>query len=63
MKRKFNLISALLIIGVRICDGQTAYVANYIDNTVSVIDVTTNIVTNTIPVGHVPYSFGNFISI
>ena len=34
--------------------GTYAYVANYNDNTVSVIDTATNTVTATIPVGHVP---------
>ena len=55
MKTKFLLATvALLIIGVNFCVGQTAYVTNEGDNSVSVINVSTNTVTATIPVGTYP---------
>ncbi len=37
------------------CIAQTAYITNNADNTVSVINVATNTVTATIPVGHAPW--------
>ena len=43
----------LAISGFR-SSAQTAYITNSNDNTVSVIDVATNTVTNTIPVGNYP---------
>jgi YVTN family beta-propeller protein len=38
-------------------DGSKVYVANYEDNTVSVIDTATNIVNATIPVGTEPLAW------
>ena len=43
-------------------DGSTVFVGNLWSGTVSVINASTNIVTNTISVGIFPSSFGNFIS-
>ena len=42
-------------------DGSRVYVANTNDNTMSVIDTATNLVVATVPVGHGPLAFGNFI--
>jgi YVTN family beta-propeller protein len=42
-------------------DGSKVYVANEVDNTVSVIDTATNTVVAALPVGHTPVAFGVFI--
>ena len=47
--------SSLIILMSTTVYSQTAYIPNKLDNTVSVIDVSTNTVTNTIPVGSNPY--------
>src|ERR1035437_5752185 len=44
-----------LMEGSMVCLAQTAYITNFYDNTVSVINVTTNIVNATIAVGSYPY--------
>src|SRR2546423_14883022 len=54
-----------LMLASLIGQGQTAYIANYGDNTVSVINVANNTVVDTITVGavgYLPYLYGNFIS-
>jgi YVTN family beta-propeller protein len=43
-------------------DGKSAYVANFADATVSVIDIASNTVTNTINVGFNPFRVGNVLS-
>ncbi len=53
MKRKFYL-TTLILISVSICIAQTAFITNSADNTVSVINLATNTVTTTIPVGTFP---------
>ena len=52
--KKLYIIVLLAIIGMRV-NAQTAYITNYYSNNVSVINVTTNTVTATIPVGTEPY--------
>jgi len=42
-------------------DGRYVYVANYGDDTISVIDTTNNKVIDTIKVGKRPVAFGQFI--
>ena len=42
-------------------DSSKVYVANFEDDTASVIDTATNAVSATIPVGRTPIAFGNFI--
>jgi YVTN family beta-propeller protein len=49
-------------LGVSIsADGTLLYVANYGSNTITEIDPTTNEITATVPVGTMPFAFGNFI--
>ncbi len=60
MKTRLLILMILAIIEGAI--GQTAYVTNRGGNSVSVINVATNTVSATIPVGNNPYATGNFIS-
>ena len=53
MKKLFTILILLAIIGLS-ANAQTAYITNYSDNTVSVINVATNIVTASIHVGSNP---------
>src|ERR1039457_5050651 len=53
IKRIFNSFAAMLLISIG-SFAQTAYITNGNDNTVSVINVTTNSVIATIPVGNTP---------
>jgi len=54
MSKKLIIIAMLAIIGFG-TKAQTAYITNYSSNTVSVINVATNTVTATIPVGTEPW--------
>jgi YVTN family beta-propeller protein len=54
MKKIITTLTMLAIIGLSL-NAQTAYITNYGANTVSVINLATNIVTTTIPVGNQPY--------
>jgi YVTN family beta-propeller protein len=44
-------------------DGSRVYVANFTDNTGSVIDTGSTSVVATVPVGRGPAAFGNFIAV
>jgi len=61
MKKQIFSITMLATLGLSVClfskqaNAQTAYITNDVDNTVSVIDVATNTVTATIPVGFHPW--------
>src|ERR1700752_3015149 len=56
------VLAVLLLFSLSLCNVQAssgglfAYIPNYNDNTVSVIDLATNTVTTTIPVGAAPFS-------
>ncbi len=50
------LFTLSLMLAAQFCGAQTAYITNYGDNTVSVINVATNTVIDTIAVGRNPYA-------
>src|ERR1035441_4648340 len=54
MKTKITIIAAMLLISIG-AFGQTAYITNQGDSTISVIDVATNTVTAIIPLGYAPW--------
>ena len=53
--RYFIVLVYLIIASLGRLSAQTAFIANYLDNTISVIDVSTAIVSSTINVGSAPY--------